>query len=269
MSEASPEESGTVALLEVSGVNVHFGGVRALVDVDMVVPGSAITGLVGPNGAGKTTLFGVLSGLLRPDSGRIVMDGDDVTFASPQARARRGLSRTFQRPHLFGDLTVREHLALAHRVAQRPARFWGGFWRDAVGLGRRSGSEEEEATIARIASMLELDSLLDTPAAGLGLGTARLVEVARALARRPRLVLLDEPSSGLDSLETEQLARVLAALNRDEGLAFLLVEHDLELVMALSREVHVLDFGRMIAKGPPDLVRADPAVQAAYIGTAL
>jgi branched-chain amino acid transport system ATP-binding protein len=245
-------------------VTVRFGGVHALTGVSMAVQANAITGLVGPNGAGKTTLFGVLSGLLRPTAGRVLMDGEDVTVASPQRRAKRGLARTFQRPQLFSGLSVRDHLALAHRLANRRSSFWRG----AIGLDRRYRSDAEDEVVTKLASTLQLESLLDVPVDRLGLGTSRIVEVARALAADPRVLLLDEPSSGLDSRETSGLADVLRSVQREQGVALVLVEHDLELVMSMCHDVFVLDFGQVIANGTPDEVRADPAVQAAYIGAA-
>ena len=250
-------------LLEARGVTMRFGGLAALDDVSVQVPPGTILGVVGPNGAGKTTLFGVLSGLLQPTEGDVLMDGNVVTSRTPQYRARRGLLRTFQRVQLFAELSVREHFQLTYRSLHgRPS-----YLRDLVGLDSRSGDEAERARVDHLLESLGLVDVRHQPAAALPLGTARLVEVGRALAAGPKVVLLDEPSSGLDSRETEQLASVLLRARADEGVALVLVEHDLQLVLGLSDRVDVLDFGRLIASGTPAEVRADPKVQAAYIGT--
>jgi branched-chain amino acid transport system ATP-binding protein len=249
------------ALLEGRQLTMRFGGLVALDHVDVAITPRSILGVVGPNGAGKTTLFGVLSGLLRPTSGDVFLEQNRITTITPQGRAHRGLMRTFQRVQLFGELTVREHLELAYRTVHGKV----SFTRDLVRLGERP-SADERARVDELLARLGLDDVQDRPAVALPLGTARLVEVGRALAPRPKVVLLDEPSSGLDTRETQRLAAVLSDA-RDDGLALVLVEHDLELVLGLSDRVTVLDFGRVIASGTPAEVRADPAVQAAYIGS--
>jgi branched-chain amino acid transport system ATP-binding protein len=262
MSEAAPaptEEPGPV--LEARGVTVRFGGLTALADVSLTVPPQSIVGLVGPNGAGKTTLFGVLSGILNPTAGSVVLHGHDATHASPQQRARAGLARTFQRTELFADLTVREHLVLGYRARHaRPS-----LWADLLSLS--TGDREAEQTrVDQLLDALGLTPIADRPARALPLGTGRLVEVGRALATDPEVILLDEPSSGLDVHETEQLAATLRRARDEHGVALVLVEHDLDLVLGLSDVVNVLDFGIMIATGTPSEVRADPRVRAAYIG---
>ena len=260
MTEAAPAaEAGTV--LEARGVTVRFGGLTALADVSLTVPPHSIVGLVGPNGAGKTTLFGVLSGILNPTHGSVVLQGNDVTHASPQNRARAGLARTFQRTELFADLTVREHLVLADRSRHARPRLWADL------LGRSTGDRAaEQARVDQLLDALGLMPVADRPARALPLGTGRLVEVGRALATDPSVILLDEPSSGLDVHETEQLATTLRRARDEHGVALVLVEHDLDLVLGLSDVVNVLDFGIMIATGTPSEVRADPRVRAAYIG---
>jgi len=259
----------TRPLLSASEITVRFGGLHALDKVSLSVPAGEIVGLIGPNGAGKSTLFGVLSGLLRPEQGTVELDGTDVTRASPQARSRRGLARTFQRLELFGELSVREHLVVAYRASRRPGvgRLARRLPLDLVGLGARPAPGETE-TVDRILESLGLASLAHASARTIGLGTGRLVEVGRALAARPRVLLLDEPSSGLDAHETEALAVVLRRLRRDEHLAMVLVEHNVELVLGLADDVTVLDFGRVIARDKPAAVRDSPVVQAAYLGTA-
>jgi branched-chain amino acid transport system ATP-binding protein len=251
------------ARLAATGVTVRFGGVLALRDVSISVPPATIVGLVGPNGAGKSTLFGVLSGLRRPDAGRVTMDGHDVTATSPQARAHRGLARTFQHPELFQGLTVREHLVLAHRIRHAPRRVltdlvtFGGF---------RPPPKAETEAVDELIDALQLRGVAHRPAAGLPLGQARLVEIGRALARDPSVLLLDEASSGLDARETADLAAVLLRISRDRGISLLVVEHDVDLVLGMSSTVVVLDFGTCIATGAPADIRADPAVRAAYLG---
>ncbi len=264
--EASDQGSSTTetTLLEAQGITVRFGGVVALDDVSLRVPEGSTVGLVGPNGAGKTTLFGVLSGLLRPKAGRVTMSGVDVTRRSPQHRARKGLSRTFQRMELFTELTVREHLVLARRVNEGRERLLG-MARDLTGFGERPGPGEEEA-VEEILALLGLDGVADRPALAIPLGTGRLVEVARALAAEPTVMLLDEPSSGLDAHETEQLGDALRRVRSERGIACELVEHNVEFVLGLSDRITVLDFGRLIAEGTPDEIRTSPEVQAAYFG---
>jgi ABC-type branched-subunit amino acid transport system ATPase component len=251
------------ALLRADDVTVRFGGVVALEAVGISAPPSAIVGLVGPNGAGKTTLFGVLSGLVRPRSGRVLFRGVDVTRASPPRRSRLGLARTFQRIELFSELTVRDHLVVAHRAHERRDR---RLLADLAGLGSRPSPREHEL-VAGLLDLLGLTALADRPAALLPLGTGRLVEVARALATEPAIVLLDEPTSGLDAGEAEQLATALKRTRADLGVAFVLVEHNVDFVLGLAEHVTVLDFGKVIAAGAPATIRADEAVQAAYLGT--
>ncbi len=250
-----------MTVLEARDVTVRFGGLLALAGVGLEVPEATIVGLVGPNGAGKTTLFGVLSGILVPAAGSVLLRGRDVSRDPPQARARAGLARTFQRTELFADLTVREHLVLAHRARHARPRLWADL------LGRSTGDGAEEARrVDHLLGVLGLRTVADRPARALPLGTGRLVEVGRALATDPAVILLDEPSSGLDVHETEQLAATLLRARDEQGVALVLVEHDLDLVLGMSDTVNVLDFGSMIACGPPDAIRADPRVRAAYIG---
>ena len=244
--------------LEARSVTLRFGGVVALSGVDFAVKPGTITGLVGPNGAGKTTLINVLSGVVRPERGDVFIDGRKVTRAGAAERAHHGLSRTFQRLELFRDLTVREHLALAHRARRRRG-----------GLRRllSAGDEGEAENVQRLLDDFGLKSVADRSAGSLPLGTGRLLEVARALATGPHVLLLDEPSSGLDQQETEALKNELLRLRDERGIALVLVEHNLDLVLTLSDEVYILDFGQLIARGAPEEVRADPAVQAAYMGS--
>jgi branched-chain amino acid transport system ATP-binding protein len=251
-------------LLEARAITVRFGGLVALDTVDLAVPERSIVGLIGPNGAGKTTCFGVLSGLLRPRDGSVHMNGADATRWTPQRRARNGLARTFQRLELFPELTVREHLVVAYRRGKRNIAL--RLVLDCVGAGSRPLAGEDE-TVDEILDRLALRRFAGVPAAGLPLGTGRLVEIARALASSPRVLLLDEPSSGLDAHETAELAAVLAQLRDTGGLSLVLVEHNVEMVLGLADRITVLDFGKVIARGAPDEIRASDAVQAAYLGT--
>lgn len=265
MSEAAVEMAGPTPVLSASEVTVRFGGLSALSGVSVEVAPKSITGLVGPNGAGKTTMFGVLSGLLRPTKGEVFMMGNDVTHASPQVRARKGLARTFQQPELFMGLTVREHLVLAYRVRHQRNRLW----RDM--LDPRSllppGREETERVDALL-ELLDLTEVAKAPVAALPLGISRLVEVGRALASDPQVVLLDEPLSGLDVRAAENVLSVFRRVvhESDRDVSLLIVEHDVAAVLALSSKIFVLDFGELIAAGTPEEVRTDSRVRAAYLG---
>ncbi|MDX6215764.1 MAG: branched-chain amino acid transport system ATP-binding protein [Frankiales bacterium] len=237
-------------MLRVDDVEVRFGGVQALKGVSLEVPDAALVGLIGPNGAGKTTLFNVITGLEKPSRGRVLMADQDVTSLPPHQRARRGLGRTFQRIEVFSSLTVHENVL----AAAEARRSWGKDEPEPA----RSASELLERVGLRDVEHERVDKLPT--------GLLRLVEVARALASRPRLLLLDEPGSGLSTHESEALGDLLVDLVRD-GRSILLVEHDVELVMRVCQQIHVLDFGSIIATGTPDEVQRDPAVQAAYLGT--
>ncbi|MCU4183479.1 ABC transporter ATP-binding protein [Acidiferrimicrobium sp. IK] len=249
--------------LRADGITVQFGGLTALDKVDLEVAPGAICGLVGPNGAGKSTLFAVLSGLLRPTAGTVWLDGEDITGLPTPARARRGLARTFQHPELFSGLTIREHLILADRMRYNRRRLWG----DLVTMGGlRRNTKAERERIDALIQQLGLGPVAGRPAVGVPLGIARLIEVGRALAVGPSVVLLDEPSSGLDRGETEALAAVLRSASEAQGVALVLVEHDVDLVFSMCSTVTVIDFGVRIACGAPATVRSDPAVRAAYLG---
>ena len=244
-------------------MTVRFGGLVAVSEVSLAVPPASIVGLVGPNGAGKTTLFNVFSGLLRPQEGDVFLGGKKITGAAPSKRARLGLARTFQQLELFMGLTVREHVVLGYRVRNQRRRLWS----DLVTAGSlHRESDAERTRVDHLIDLLDLGSVANVGASVLPLGTARRVEVARALATGPSIVLLDEPSSGLDGHETSQLGGALRTVADEEKIALLLVEHDVAMVLGLSSEVAVLDFGIRIAYGTPDEIRNDPAVRAAYLG---
>ncbi|MGW0593748.1 ABC transporter ATP-binding protein [Streptosporangium sp. NPDC002607] len=248
--------------LECHGISVNFGGVKALDDVSIDACASRVTALIGPNGAGKSTTLAVASGLLRPNSGRVLMEGADLTGQPPQAFARKGMARTFQSPQLVKELTVRQHIVLAHRAADHRSRFW----RDVLGLGRTDRAGETERA-DELLGELGLDAMADATPDALPMGTRRLVEVAQCLANEPRLLLLDEPSAGLNATETGVFADLVKRLCRERSIAVLLVEHDLELVLSISDKIFVLDFGKLIESGTPDEIKNSEAVQAAYLGT--
>ncbi len=253
------------AALSADGITVRFGGLAALSDVSLDVRRGSIVGLVGPNGAGKSTLLAVLSGLRSPNAGRVHLQGDDVSDMSARHRASRGLARTFQQPELFMGLTVREHLVLAYRARVAPHRMWRDML-DPRALVRTAVGETDK--VDGLLELLHLTHVAKAPVAALPLGVIRLVEVGRALASQPRVLLLDEPLSGLDLHGSENLVTVFGEIveQSDDGLSLVIVEHDVAAVLALSDSVVVLDFGERIAMGTPEEVRSDPAVRTAYLG---
>ncbi|HEX5265521.1 MAG TPA: ABC transporter ATP-binding protein [Acidimicrobiales bacterium] len=242
-------------LIAASGVTVRFGGVTALAGVDLAVERGGITGLIGPNGAGKTTLFNVVTGVVEPEAGAVSLDGTDITAWAAHRRGRAGVSRTFQRLELFTGLTVHDNLLAAWEASVPGA---------VLGRRRRDGRR----IVAEILADLDLEAVADRLAGTLPTGLGRLVELARALVVQPRVLLLDEPSSGLDPGETAHFRDVLRrVVGRSDGEpAVLLVEHDVALVMELCDRITVLDFGNVIAVGRPDEVRSDQRVIAAYLG---
>jgi len=247
-------------LLDVRGVTKQFGGITAVQDVSFqVAPGESV-GLIGPNGAGKTTLFNCIGGQLRPDAGVVALDGRILGHLPPYRRARLGLGRTYQRVEVFPELTVREHLL----VAERARRGDGRLWKDL--LNRAAPRPDELVHVDQVVDLVGLRRVVDTPVAALGLGLCRLVELARALVGEPRLLMADEPSSGLDVHETHELAAVLRALQTERHMAVLLVEHDLRMVGEVVDKAIVMDLGRVIAEGPFDRVMAEGSVRRAYLG---
>ncbi|WP_259333776.1 ABC transporter ATP-binding protein [Streptomyces umbrinus] len=228
-------------------MTVTFGGNRALDGAGFAAEAGRVTGLIGPNGAGKSTLFDVVSGLRRPQSGHVTLDGRDITRQTPARRARRGMARTFQRLELFGRLSVRDNLRVAAELGAR---------------GR-----EADRTADRVLDRIGLTTDADTAADALPTGAARLLEVGRALAGRPRVLLLDEPAAGQDGEETRRFAALLSDV-AGEGCAVVLVEHDMGLVMSVCDEVYVLDLGKVVACGSPEAIQQDQTVLAAYLGEA-
>ncbi len=247
------------ARLEVRDLTKSFGGFVAVRDASLVAEPGQVTSLIGPNGAGKTTLFHCVSGIEPPDAGHTILDGQSLRGMTPDRRARAGMARTFQILELFGGLTVAENLQVAVE-----GRSVSRIWRDLFSL-RHPDNPEVEAQVQQALDLVGIGHLAHRPAGSLPTGLSRLVELARALCTEPRVLLLDEPASGLSTAETDRLHRVLSSL-ADLGLTILLVEHDIELVMALSKTIYVLDFGVVIAAGTPAEVRANPDVRAAYLG---
>jgi branched-chain amino acid transport system ATP-binding protein len=248
------------AVLEAEEITKTFAGITALAAVSVEVHARERVGLIGPNGAGKTTFFNCLLGVLTPDRGTVRLGGEAVDGLAVHERAKRGIGRTFQRIELFGESTVREHLLIAERVRRGDGRLW----RDL--LRRGAPRPDEVAACDEVLELLGLGDLADEPIEHLSLGQGRLVEVGRALMTRPRLLLLDEPSSGLDRQETADLAATLRAVQEEQGFAILLVEHDVELVSGFTTRSYVLDFGTLIAEGPTADVLASSAVREAYLG---
>jgi branched-chain amino acid transport system ATP-binding protein len=249
---------GTV--LEATGVTKRFAGIVALDDVSLQVESGERVGLIGPNGAGKTTFFNCVLGVVRPDGGQVLLEGRDIGGLPVHARALLGIGRTFQRIELFTESTVREHLL----IAERTRRGDGRLWKDLLGRGRPRA--EEIARCDEVLELLGLAELAEEPIERLSLGKGRLVEVGRALMTDPKLLLLDEPSSGLDRDETADLARTLQDVQAAQGFAILLVEHDVELVSTFTERCYVLDFGCLIASGPTADVMASDEVRTAYFG---
>jgi branched-chain amino acid transport system ATP-binding protein len=249
-----------MSLLESTGVCKHFSGITALDDVSITVEPGEPVGLIGPNGAGKTTFFNCLLGLLRADEGRVVFNGRDITRMPVYKRARLGFGRTFQRVELFTGMTVRDHLFVAERARHGAGRLW----KDVLNLAGPTADERER--VDHTLDLLGLLDVADKPIESLSRGRARLVEMGRALMTEPLLLLLDEPSSGLDQSETMELVGTLQTVQRERGTAILLVEHDVEMVQAFASRLYVLDFGIVIASGPTADVMGDEAVRKAYLG---
>jgi branched-chain amino acid transport system ATP-binding protein len=251
----------TADLLAARGISKRFGGIVALTELSFeVAPGEAV-GIVGPNGAGKTTLFNCLLGIEAPDTGTVLFDGQRIDRLPVWKRSRLGIGRTYQRMELFRGMTVADHLLVAEQAHRSTAQVWS----DVRHRGRPR--PEQLQRVAEVLHLVGLDEVADRPVDILSLGHARLVELGRAMMGRPRLLMLDEPSSGLDTAETERLSVILAQVRREQGTAVVLVEHDLQLVEEVVDRLCVLDFGRMIAAGSVSDVMANSDVRRAYLGT--
>jgi branched-chain amino acid transport system ATP-binding protein len=253
------------ALLQVEDVNLRFGGIRALTGVAMSARRGEITTVIGPNGAGKTSLFNTISGFYKPQSGRVVLEGTDITHQAVSRRAALGLARTFQNVALFRGLTVLDNIKLGGhtRLKSNPLSamcYLGAAKREEMALRREIERE--------VIDFLEIDHIRNLPVAGLPYGLQKRVELARALAMQPKLLMLDEPVAGMNREETEDMARFILDIQEERGVTVLLIEHDMGLVMDISNHVVVLNFGQVIGEGSPAEVRVQPEVIRAYLGEA-
>ena len=249
------------AILETKNLSIHFGGLKAVDDVTFSAEKGEITAIIGPNGAGKTTVFNLLAGFYKPTEGRVIFDGEDITDLKTYKRTEIGMARTFQNINLFKNMSVMDNALVGFHTRMKA---------DPISCMLRLPAMRKEEKKARedmmeILDLLGLADVADVPAGSLSYGKQKNLEIARAVATRPKLLLLDEPASGLNTQELDELSRRVTTI-RDRGISVILIEHKMDVVMSISQKIMVLNFGKMIAFGTPEEIRSDPVVIEAYLG---
>ena len=264
MADLLPETGVTDLLLETQGLRKQFGGLVAVHDVDFTIPRGAIVSLIGPNGAGKTTFFNMITGIFKPTDGRVILDGEDISGKPPHAATQRGIGRTFQNIRLFQQMTAVENVLVGMH-----SRLRGRIVPSILGLpGVRREEKQARERASELLAYCDLAGHEDDYARNLSYGDQRRLEVARALATQPKLLLLDEPTAGMNPQETLEFIDFIFKLREQEKLTILLIEHDMKLVMGVSDRITVLDYGEKIAEGQAQEIQSNPRVVEAYLGKA-